>query len=876
MGREERGKRKVDDEDQKIEEKKRDTVKNKERSNIRLDHLVGNSEDSENIIELKTPKQSSCRTSTGARKDSDQNDNQVNEKGDLLNTSIDKSTASEPIKEPAATKPESRKTEVDTSEEDLLGLDDGELEELRKLKTKYKEEESSDDNDCRENKAKKQKTSSPSQASPALSRSSSGSRSPRKRKKEEFRVLESSSVGSLQLKYRYLDENYGLRYEKHDLAEKKSYCKEDFREVARRRRQERGQEVGRRQERSWASEEFTGGSQRMLAVAGRRVVEGERTPERGGDGDSTPVYGSLESSLEQEVGEGEVRQPVGWQEQEQVQEPQEIEQCFEEVNVESSFEVERPPSPEAIGLEEEEGMEWEEGVVEEVVQEVVQGCQRLRAQMVEVEGMEGVEEEEEVKETARAEVGRLVVVDTCVLLSALALVEALVQEGRCTVYLPWQVNLDTSLLFPSTALVLVLTPPHLQVLQELDRHKSSQETGARGRAAVRWVSRLQEARHSGLQTQGLAQQRRAVAGHLGPGDGGPDDRILATCLQLGDLETPTLLLLTDDASLANKSRANGVEVASSVTARARLEGGAGEESETGVPRVSGEVVEGARAACRDLLEAVLVREFQEAYGPKLWKRIVFIQPAASPPRWSLANLLKLYNKHHIAVFGLAFPHSGHSLRTALENLAESLKSGDTSLVNIVLQLVQVVKERDSYDGVVELVEERLEALQATTTSKLKICSPLDNQEAVAGLFQTVGEIMAAFTRAFAATLGVPSHIPVFPPEITWQGQDEAASALPSFLRAVSGLWEALADVVGGKEQQTAALHSRLVGFRAAVGQEGAGHWPVDESRVTVAQLAHWVEQTREAVVGGLGQVQGFRDVLVACSRRLGELEEEMD
>ena len=47
-------------------------------------------------------------------------------------------------------------------------------------------------------------------------------------------------------------------------------------------------------------------------------------------------------------------------------------------------------------------------------------------------------------------------------------------------------------------------------------------------------------------------------------------------------------------------------------------------------------------------------------------QVVAVPPAPTSPHWDLDTLLRLYKKHHIAVFSLAFPPSGRALEESLE------------------------------------------------------------------------------------------------------------------------------------------------------------------------------------------------------------------
>ena len=178
---------------------------------------------------------------------------------------------------------------------------------------------------------------------------------------------------------------------------------------------------------------------------------------------------------------------------------------------------------------------------------------------------------------------------------------------------------------------------------------------------------------------------------------------MASCLLLAN-EASAVTLLTDDINLANKveyfetiqdlddnifliqARANGLRVASSSNVRTELGGdivsnsrldkegysqaskyqqgweGQGQGRAGANFKKESEV---ARGAVRHLLEVVLMEEFKEAYGDPLWRQVVAVPPAPTSPHWDLDTLFRLYKKHHIAVFSLAFPPSGRELEESL-------------------------------------------------------------------------------------------------------------------------------------------------------------------------------------------------------------------
>ena len=86
-------------------------------------------------------------------------------------------------------------------------------------------------------------------------------------------------------------------------------------------------------------------------------------------------------------------------------------------------------------------MEWEVGV-----EEVVEESQRVRAMVVE-EDMEGVLEMPGQEGTEEVPCNLpVVVVDTNVLLHALALVQTLVERAECVVFLTWMVIIHLRLI----------------------------------------------------------------------------------------------------------------------------------------------------------------------------------------------------------------------------------------------------------------------------------------------------------------------------------------------------------------------------------------------------------------------------------------------
>ena len=93
------------------------------------------------------------------------------------------------------------------------------------------------------------------------------------------------------------------------------------------------------------------------------------------------------------------------------------------------------------------------------------------------------------------------------------------------------------------------------------------------------------------------------------------------------------------------------------------------------------------------------------------------------------------------MFSLAFPGSHHQLTSSLDRLRDLLKQPrSSSLAREALSLVSLLEARDSYDGVLELVRERLEALQGGEegggrVQGLVVVRPRDDQAGVTAIFQ---------------------------------------------------------------------------------------------------------------------------------------------
>ena len=94
------------------------------------------------------------------------------------------------------------------------------------------------------------------------------------------------------------------------------------------------------------------------------------------------------------------------------------------------------------------------------------------------------------------------------------------------------------------------------------------------------------------------------------------------------------------------------------------------------------------------------------------------------------------------MFSLSFPDSHHQLTSSLDRLRDLLKQPRTSsLAREVLSLVSLLEARDSYDGVLELVRERIEALHGGEEGGVRgvpglvAAQPKDDQAGVTAIFQ---------------------------------------------------------------------------------------------------------------------------------------------
>ena len=204
-----------------------------------------------------------------------------------------------------------------------------------------------------------------------------------------------------------------------------------------------------------------------------------------------------------------------------------------------------------------------------------------------------------------------------------------------------------------------------------------------------------------------------------------------------------------------------------------------------------------RGAVRNLLEVVLLREFEEAYGDMLWRQVVAVAPRPTPPHWDLETLFRLYKKHHIAVFSLAFPSNGRELEESLDRqvvmckltdishprLQKCFKTKDQDLLVSALRVAEVLGAKSTHQDVVQ-----------STKGVLNQRETGDNPgpgEPVADLFNLAWQQIATCASNYARAFNVQCSLP--------EVQSDVGSLRPPFdqvaslLSSVTRLQEALAS-----------------------------------------------------------------------------------
>ena len=740
--------------------------------------------------------------------------------------------------------------------EDSLVLDEDEIKELNKIKSKHK-------SPPKTNSLKKALLSPRSKISSNVDSSPKNDTSPTNQNVTEEITLSQNKLvakSSSSSSSRFLPQNFSTRYVNYQNDEKLTY-KSMLRD-----RKEKPVSVHKKS------------PPRPPTLAREPEVDpADVTPDH--DVDVTPVYGSFDSP-ELECGDEAMRfnlkQSIHQQQRQAYVPPPPIrpyeppsqteniddspEKSFNDI----SYEGERPPTPTLVKeLEEEEGMEWEPSDVEQIIKETA-----LVRNMV---SQEFEAEHHEASEQPCCEIPAskcLVIVDTNILISSLNTIVKLMDYDQVVVVIPWM------------------------VVQELDSLKNSnnQKTAVGARGGVRWLNSSLLSSSTKVRTQTLAQSRKVSAKF---GSTSPDDKILATCFQYKE-DGHKVVLVTNDVNLGNKALINQLAYRDSRNILELKEGelllteqeqkSDDEDSNRGV--VSS-VVTLLLDYLRDLLEGVLLEEFRSTFGG-MWEKIVNIKPRTSKPYWTLNQLFTLYSKHHMAVFGLNFPRSGRDLKdnlTYLKTLISRRNHMSTTEAKIlyseIKKLSDCFKAKCDYDGLVSNCEEKMFEARSQLeqlTSRKQMANPADIsnnsgrvQDQVQSLFQTIWEIVVAFTRGFTMIYQVECDppIPLVEPDIQFHTLEQATRELPSFFRSVSSLHEAMLRAVSvGDEVSISQFHDLLLGFRAGL-ELDQSYWAVQDSTITRRQLSSFMTspENREIVTNGLDQLSGFRRNLIKCLER---------
>ncbi|XP_077641631.1 transcriptional protein SWT1 isoform X2 [Lonchura striata] len=293
----------------------------------------------------------------------------------------------------------------------------------------------------------------------------------------------------------------------------------------------------------------------------------------------------------------------------------------------------------------------------------------------------------------------LVVIDTNIMISHLEFVRSLKSEDipgvdRLTLIIPWVV---------------------LQELDNLKKGKMLQHVRDKAIPAVQFIYKCLKSQDSKLWGQSMQLASQKIYGLSNENN---DDRVLQCCLQYQNLFPQALVVLcTDDKNLCNKAIVSEVKAfckADLVTALQNVNANRPQNSEElqqpeqdtefGKTRADADFTAQFPNVLPDLeknlgeaLSCILETEMKLAFG-NLWMEILYLKPP-----WTLANLLKCYKKHWMAVFGYVVPRS---LLSTIECLSKHLyadKPFDSSTVHILLQeskqLLHAFSCRSDYNGV---------------------------------------------------------------------------------------------------------------------------------------------------------------------------------
>ncbi|XP_061860255.1 transcriptional protein SWT1 isoform X2 [Colius striatus] len=309
----------------------------------------------------------------------------------------------------------------------------------------------------------------------------------------------------------------------------------------------------------------------------------------------------------------------------------------------------------------------------------------------------------------------LVVIDTNIMISHLEFVRSLKSEdvpgiGRLALIIPWVV---------------------LQELDNLKKGKVLQHVRDKAIPAVQFIYTCLKNQDSRLWGQSMQLASQKI---YGLSDENNDDRVLQCCLQYQNLFPQAVVILcTDDKNLCSKAIVSEVKAfckADLVTALQNLNVNRHQKcvelQQSKCDTEFEKTEDGASLAPQfpnslpdleknlgEALSCILETEMKIAFG-NLWVEILYLKPP-----WTLANLLKCYKKHWMAVFGYVVPRS---LLSSIECLYKHLctdKPVDFSTMRVVLQeakkLFHAFSSRSDYNGVLPRAYAEVNKLYQTLT-----------------------------------------------------------------------------------------------------------------------------------------------------------------
>ncbi|XP_059677806.1 transcriptional protein SWT1 [Gavia stellata] len=310
----------------------------------------------------------------------------------------------------------------------------------------------------------------------------------------------------------------------------------------------------------------------------------------------------------------------------------------------------------------------------------------------------------------------LVVIDTNIMISHLEFVRSLKSEdipgvGRLALIIPWVV---------------------LQELDNLKKGKMLQHVRDKAIPAVQFIYMCLKNQDSKLWGQSMQLASQKI---YGLSDENNDDRVLQCCLQYQNLFPQAVVILcTDDKNLCNKAIVSEVKAfckADLVTALQNLNVNRHqncvelqqskcdtefEKTERGDASLAARfpnILPDLEKNLGEALSCILETEMKIAFG-NLWMEILYLKPP-----WTLANLLKCYKKHWMAVFGYVVPRS---LLSTIECLYKHLctdKPVDSSTAGVLLQeskkLLHAFSSRSDYNGVLPQAYAEVNKLYQTLT-----------------------------------------------------------------------------------------------------------------------------------------------------------------